>query len=445
MVNKLLEKYNVPVPRYTSYPTVPFWNMNGVNEENYKLAVKKTFDSTNDSEGISLYIHLPYCESLCTFCGCNRFIPKNHEVEKPYIETLLKEWDIYLNIFQNKPKLREIHLGGGTPTFFSPENLEYLITNILKKSDLHKDYEFSLEVHPEITNLEHLKTLYKLGFRRLSMGIQDFDPHIQKIINRKQTYEKIHELYYQAREVGFISINFDLIYGLPKQKKENILITMDKVKQFLPDRIALYSYAHVPWKSKTQRKYDESDLPNPIEKRELYETSKNILEEIGYKEIGMDHFSLESDTLYKAQKNKKLHRNFMGYTHNHTHLLVGLGASSISDTWSFFIQNNKDINEYKQAIENNQIPISVGHKLTEEDMRVRRNILNLICNFETNYDKKDVSLDSLQNYFDDGLIEFSENQIIVTDLGKKFIRNICSAFDPSFIKNSKENLFSKAI
>lgn len=449
----LLEKYNLPVPRYTSYPTVPYWENETINNDNWKLSVKESFDKTNKLNGIAVYIHLPYCESLCTFCGCNKRITKNHNVEKPYIETVLKEWKIYLDIFKDKPVIKELHLGGGTPTFFSSESLKELIDGIIKDSILSPNYEFSIEVHPNVTNKKQIETLYDLGFKRISIGVQDFDPHVQTMINRVQSFEQVKFVNDTAREAGFSSVNFDLVYGLPFQKTEGIIDTVNKVKQLMPDRIAFYSYAHVPWKSPGQRRYTEADLPDGDYKRKLYETGRSLLEESGYIEIGMDHFALKTDKLFKAMSDKTMHRNFMGYTDNYTELLIGLGVSSISDTWTAFMQNNKVIEEYMESINSGIIPITTGHILTEEDMILRRHILNLMCNFETVLSEEDLAneavnkgLGRLEELKNDGLVEVNRNKIVITNKGKTFVRNICMALDNRlWNKVPGSQLFSKAI
>ncbi len=318
MNHHLIKKYNVAGPRYTSYPTVPYWNDKPITVKEWSKSVKKTFDETNVHDGISLYIHLPFCESLCTYCGCNTRITINHAVEKKYIAAVLKEWDMYLAMFVDKPRIKEIHLGGGTPTFFSPENLKVLIDGIMDKSVACKDAEFSFEAHPNNTTEEHLKMLYSLGFRRLSLGIQDFDPKVQTIVNRIQPFEIVDKVVKQARKIGYTSINFDLVYGLPLQTRKSVIDTINKVNVLRPDRIAFYSYAHVPWVKPGQRLFTEKDLPQDDEKRALYEIGKEKFSEMGYAEIGMDHFALNSDTLYKAANEGKLHRNFMGYTHSYT-------------------------------------------------------------------------------------------------------------------------------
>jgi oxygen-independent coproporphyrinogen-3 oxidase len=445
MINSdLVEKYNVAVPRYTSYPTVPFWS-GQVTESQWKEKIKNRFELVNGE--ISLYIHLPYCESLCTFCGCNKKISISHDVEIPYIAGVLQEWEIYKETFESKPKIKEIHLGGGTPTFFSPDSLKLLLDSIIKDSELSKDYDFSCEVHPRVTTYEHLETLAKLGFKRLSIGIQDFDERIQDVINRKQTLADVERVVEDARKLGYESINFDLVYGLPYQTEESIDITMKETKRLRPDRIAMYSYAHVPWKSKGQRKFDETDLPSPSLKRFLYEKSSKELQEMGYEEIGMDHFALKTDTLYKAMENKTLHRNFMGYTHASSDLLIGLGASSISDTWDAYIQNEKDVNQYLDIIKTGKLPIITGHILSNEEMIVRRKILDLMCKFETTNESiaNKEGLDNLIEMEKDNLVDIGKEKIEVTHQGKAFIRNICASFDPVYWSKKSENMFSKSV
>lgn len=265
--NNLIQKYNIAGPRYTSYPTVPFWNEEGIAYNDWISTMKRAFDESNATEGISLYIHLPFCEKLCTFCGCHKRITKQHGVEEPYIDTVLKEWELYCDVLQEKPRIKEIHLGGGTPTFFSPENLAKLINGILERAEKCEEYEFSFEGHPNNTTYEHLETLYNLGFTRCSFGVQDYDEKVQKTINRIQPYEKVEAATLNARKIGYNSISHDLVFGLPHQTKEGIIDTINKTKILKPDRIAFYSYAHVPWiKGVGQRGYDENDLPTAEEK-----------------------------------------------------------------------------------------------------------------------------------------------------------------------------------
>ena len=442
MSNSLIQKYNIPGPRYTSYPTVPYWQEETFSKSLWIESVKKQFNLSNSSEGLSLYIHLPFCESLCTFCGCHKRITKRHEVENPYIWAILKEWHLYLDIFHKKPIIKEIHLGGGTPTFFSAENLRNLITGILDKSELAKDFEFSFEGHPNNTTKEHLQTLYDLGFRRVSFGVQDYSEKIQKAIHRIQPYQQVAKVTLWAKEIGYTSVNHDLVFGLPFQTLENVIDTIEKTNALNPDRLAFYSYAHVPWiKGNGQRGFADEDVPKDDQKRQLYEEGKKLLSLNGFEEIGMDHFAKSTDGMYQAFNAGKLNRNFMGYTTTNTRLLIGLGMSSISDSWFGFAQNEKDLESYYKAIENNELPVFKGHALNEEDLIIRQHILNIMCRFETafddanNFSELNDILDSLEEMQNDGLLIIDNNKLIVTEKGKAFVRNICMAFDLRLLRN----------
>ena len=452
-MKNLIQKYNIPGPRYTSYPTVPFWDSGGIPPADWKRTVRKAFNESNQKEGISLYIHLPFCESLCTFCACHKKITKRHEVEEPYITTVLKEWDLYCDLFDDRPKIREIHLGGGTPTYFSAENLTTLIEGIFKRADKFDQFDFSYEGHPNLTSEKQLQTLYDLGSRRNSFGIQDYDPVVQKAIHRVQSFEQVKKVHDLSRKIGYESISHDLIFGLPFQNEDSIRNTIKNTIALKPDRIAYYSYAHVPWiKGVGQRGFDENDLPKDSEKRYLYELGKELFFENGYVEIGMDHFALPTDSLHEAMINKKLHRNFMGYTAGKTALMVGLGMSSISDSWYAFAQNEKDVDDYQRRVNAGELPVFRGHLLTDKDLIIRKHILNLMCNLETEWKigldektKKEIEY-RLQEIIDDGLIEVSDSRIRIKEEGRMFVRNICMAFDLRLIKNKPETrIFSMTI
>lgn len=449
----LIRKYNQPVPRYTSYPTVPFWH-DRIAVAEWKSAFEAKFDSQNGLNGISLYIHLPFCESLCTYCGCNKKITGNHKVEEEYLAALENEWNIYRQLMKEPPVIRELHFGGGTPTFFSPSNLQRLIDVVLKESVLHPFFEFSIEGHPNNTTKEHLQLLYQSGFRRISYGIQDNDPAVQRIINRIQPLENVRRATETAREIGFNSINFDLIYGLPLQTIESIQTTIRQVIDLKPDRIAFYSYAHVPWTSKGQRLFDETHLPAAEEKLQLYLKGKELLTSHGYTDIGMDHFALAEDELNKARLNGTLHRNFMGYTCQQSGMLLGLGVSSISDLGDAFAQNAKTLHDYYEAVNNGELAIRRGYFLSEEDVAFRKYILDISCKGTTVFNPADLSLlrmhtfPQLSELKKDGLIEYDDLMLKLTDKGHFFLRNICSAFDLHLKKDkihSGQMLFSKAI
>lgn len=451
-MSSLIDKYNVPGPRYTSYPTVPFWDESTFTKDKWILKLAKNF-KLSSQDGLSIYIHLPYCESLCTFCGCHKYITKRHEVEEPYINAVIKEWKLYLEIFTEKPIIKELHLGGGTPTFFSSNELKRLIDNIFNNAIKHKNIELSFEGHPNSTTEEHLQTLYNLGFRRVSFGVQDYDERVQKAINRIQPFDKVAYVTKMARLIGYKSVSHDIIYGLPFQTTETIIDTVNKTATLMPDRISFYSYAHVPWiKGNGQRGFKDEDLPKNDQKRLLYELGKNLLQEKGYEEIGMDHFAIKTDDLYKSFKNNKLHRNFMGYTPFKTTVLIGLGASSISDCKSAFAQNEKDIKQYINLVENNTIPAIKGHILSNQDLILRNTILDIICKFEVDLAlvytiiPKDVLEKRLSEFLKDELILIKKDTLVVTDLGKAFVRNICMAFDDYLIESDpQKQLFSMTI
>lgn len=450
MKEELIRKYNVPVPRYTSYPTAPCWGDDLDKIAEVERVMQATFQANNAKNGVSIYVHLPYCENLCTFCACTRVITKNHSVEDSYIEAVLQEWQKYLALFGEKPIVRELHLGGGTPTFFSPENLHRLISGILENATVHSAHEFSFEAHPGVTTREHLETLHDLGFNRVSFGVQDFDAEVQEIINRKNDFQTVKTITEIAREIGYSSVNFDLVYGLPKQKLSSVEDTIRKVAELRPERIAFYSYAHVPWKMKMQRAFTEADLPSDAGKRALYEKGKELLMANGYFDIGLDHFSLENDDLYKAYKERRLHRNFMGYNTSHTQVLIGLGASSISDFGKMYIQNERQIRDYKESIEAKNWSFQRSYILSEEDEIVKRAILDISCKREveiTDNLSEIVGIEALEQLDEmknEKLIHFQQRKLQVTDLGMVFLRNICSVFDKNY-SGTKKTTFSKSI
>lgn len=458
-MNSLIDKYNIPGPRYTSYPTVPFWDEASFTADKWKNSVIRAFQESNDAEGISIYIHLPFCEALCTFCACHKRITKQHSVETPYLESVLKEWDLYLELFKvhgskfQTPKIKELHLGGGTPTFFSPENLKILLEGIFSKAEIAEKPEFSFEGHPNNTTKEHLQVLFDLGFTRCSFGVQDYDLQVQKAINRIQPFENVEKVTNWAREIGYKSVSHDLVFGLPHQTWEKMEHTIRKTMELKPDRLAFYSYAHVPWiKGVGQRGFDENDLPSGEEKRKLYENGKQLLEDLGYKEVGMDHFSLEHDDLYQSLINGKIHRNFMGYSSSKTQLMIGLGMSAISDSWYAFAQNEKTVEDYQKRVEEGRIPVFRGHILDDEDLIIRQHILNLMCRLETSWGLQNFvpelenSLEQLKEMEADGLVEILDNKIKITEEGRAFTRNVAMTFDLRMLRNKPETrIFSMTV
>ena len=453
-MEQFIKKYNVPGPRYTSYPTVPFWKNDQLSESEWIDSINTNYNFFQSSD-VSVYIHLPFCESLCTFCGCHKRITKNHAVETPYLEAVLKEWSLYLEKLPFQPNIKELHFGGGTPTFFSAQNLRHLVEELFQARDVDpSSIELSFEAHPNNTTNEQLTELYDFGFRRLSLGIQDYNPEVQKAIHRIQSFEQVKKVHESARAIGYSSISHDLVFGLPKQTLEAIIDTVNKTLELKPDRISLYSYAHVPWiKGNGQRGFDENDLPQSEVKRALYEKAKQLLEINGYKEIGMDHFALDHDDLAKAFQEKKLHRNFMGYTTKATSCMIGLGMSAISDSWFGFAQNDKSVEGYIALLEENKLPIFRGHLLSDLEVEIRGYILDLMCHFETEFSAsstftfihKEIK-ERLTDLINDGLVEVKDDKVIVTEKGIPFVRNCCMAFDQDLKNHSiSERLFSKTI
>lgn len=452
-LGNLIKKYNQSVARYTSYPTVPFWQ-DGIDSNQWQHVFAQRFIDYNATEGISLYVHLPFCESLCTYCGCNKKITTNHKVEEEYLFAIEKEWQLYRGMMGQTPVIREIHLGGGTPTFFSPRNLRRLITGLTEDSIIHHLHEFSIEGHPNNTSWQHLQVLSHLGFRRISFGVQDLDPKVQLAINRIQPFENLQRVTDMARASGFTSINFDLIYGLPFQTISNIGNTISQVCALEPDRIAFYSYAHVPWTSKAQRLFSEKDLPAAEEKIQLYIKGQGMLTAHGYHNIGMDHFSMAHDELYTAKKENRLHRNFMGYTTQNSHLQLGLGVSAISDAGIAFAQNHKTLKAYYDLLGKDMLPVQKGCFLTQEDISFRKYINGISCNGFTNFKLSDIALlkqyvfPELEAMAQDGLVDYDMRQLKLTETGRFFTRNVCSAFDLYLRRNNTINspqTFSKAV
>lgn len=448
MISKeLLKKYDVPAPRYTSYPTVPYWKDLPTTEE-WIASLQRSAPTAS----WSIYMHIPFCESLCTYCGCNTSITRNHEKGAPYVDHLIKELKIYRThvpeLF-SRP-LRQIHLGGGTPTFLSSSELYSLINRLkeLTSSD-PTNFEGSIEVDPRRTTNEQLQLLRECGFNRVSMGIQDFNPEVQRLVNRIQPFELTRNLLYTARSLGYKSINFDLIYGLPKQTPNLMERTITRTILLRPDRIALYSFAKVPWIKPQQRLFKEEDLPEGADKRNLYEQAYRMLIDFGYIEIGMDHFALPTDALARAQKNKTLHRNFMGYTDIKTDILLGLGVSAISETPHCFHQNEKVLPIYERKVDEKKIPSLRGHKLSMTD-RVRRNqILEFMTCGEVELEDQ-LQADDVRNFLapllDDKLISLDGLTLKIMKEGRPFLRNACMALDQRLREEQPHTrIFSQAL
>lgn len=446
---EIINKYNVSSPRYTSYPTILDWNRMEFSTDEFKpLFIKK---ERNNHHRTSVYVHLPFCESLCTFCGCHKHITKQHSVETPYIDAVIKEWKMYEKLNGENIQVDEIHLGGGTPTFFAADQLKRLIESINVKTG--PEPLFSFEGHPNHTSAEQLQTLYDLGFRRVSFGVQSYSPIVQKAINRIQPFETVESVTIASRKAGFTSISHDLVFGLPLQTMEDMMDTIAKTILLKPDAISLYSYAHVPWvKGTGQRGFSEEDLPSGDQKKALYDKSKEQLLAHGYVEIGMDHFALPTDILAKALRGGALNRTFMGYTTNTTDRMIGLGASAISEYGFGYAQNIKSTRGYHEKIAAGELPVTKGHVHSEIDANLKVHITQLMCQFKTNFDgdqwmKNHVIefKDTLDEFQRDGILEWNENEILITEDGKPFSRNVCMTLDPYSNKISAHNRFSKSV
>jgi oxygen-independent coproporphyrinogen III oxidase len=451
--SEFLKKYNVPGPRYTSYPTVPYWTTSPTESQWIDSILQALDEGASRKVGAALYIHIPFCQALCTYCGCNTRITRNHAVGKPYVQTVIDEWKLYLKRLGRTIPIEELHLGGGTPTFLAPDELLELMSGIIGAAKVVPGAEFSVEADPRVTTSEHLKALAGVGFKRLSLGIQDFDPKVQDIVHRIQSVEQVREVTESARAHGYSSVNYDLIYGLPFQTLKSIRDTIEVVCKLKPDRIAFYSYAHVPWIKPGQRRFTEADLPSGDEKRALYELGRSLLEAQGYREIGMDHFALESDSLWKSTLDGSLHRNFMGYTSRQVTPLIGLGVSAIGDSWGAFAQNEKVLETYQSRVAKGELPLLRGHVLDDEDRVIRRHVLNLMTRFKTQWGSADLWTEALsgvpvrlEEFVKDGLITLSPKGCEVNEKGRPFLRNICMAFDARLTRQAPQTqLFSQTI
>ena len=452
LTDSLLAKYDVAAPRYTSYPTVPYWQSTPTEAqwlEHIDAAL-----GAGAQHGAAMYLHVPFCRALCTFCGCNTRITRSHSFVPPYSQALLGELDLYLSRLGIAAlELGELHLGGGTPTFLSADELEALLAALLRRVHARPGASASIEVDPRVTNRAQLQVLARHGFRRISLGVQDFDPRVQDIVNRVQSEQQVREISDSARELGFDSVNFDLIYGLPLQTRSSIEATMDAVCRLRPDRIALYGYAHVPWIKPGQRRFTEADLAQGADKRALYELGRERLEREGYREIGLDHFALQSDALWQALRSGSLHRNFMGYTTAFTRPLIGLGVSAIGDAGDAFAQNEKDLQRYQERVARGELPIQRGHRLDAEDQVLRTHILRLMTRLATRWDSPAERTPWLQSAIErlaepaaDGLVELDAGGCRVTERGRAFLRNICLAFDARLARRMPDKaLFSQAV
>ncbi len=448
----LICRYNTAGPRYTSYPTAVQFHEN-FGEIDYHQEAKKT---NTFASPLSLYLHIPFCDTVCFYCACNKIATKDRDLSSPYLAHVQKEIALQAELFDAGRPVEQLHWGGGTPTFLSHQQMQTLMQTIGEHFQLVKEGEYSIEIDPREASIETIELLHELNFNRMSLGVQDFDPKVQKAVNRIQTEEQTFKILDAARKVGFKSVSIDLIYGLPFQSVESFSSTLEKIVQVMPDRISVFNYAHLPKIFKPQRRINEVDLPSPTAKLEILQYVINYLTEAGYVYIGMDHFALPEDELAVAQRYGTLYRNFQGYSTHAGCDLIGLGTTSIGKVGDTYSQNVKTLGDYYPSIDAGKIPVFRGIILNQDDKLRREVITQLICNFQldipaiekeyqiefTHYFSEEcIELEALQQ---DGLLTYNDNNITVLPAGRLLIRNICMIFDAYFRQSQNQN-FSKVI
>jgi oxygen-independent coproporphyrinogen-3 oxidase len=451
---KKFEKYSRPGPRYTSYPTAPEFSETFTQED-----LKEYYKSQSDDRTLSLYIHMPFCRSACYFCGCNTIFTSKDDKKTRYIEYLKKELNILKNHLNTSRIVTQMHFGGGTPTYFSPSQLEEVIKTVKEIfPNFAPDAEVSCEVDPRFFTVEHMNVLKAGGCNRLSFGVQDLEEEVQKTIHRIQPFELTQNVINIAREAGIHSVNTDLIYGLPHQTRESFKKTLEKMLTLNTDRFAVFNYAHVPWLMKTMRKFDETTFPKPQEKLEMLKDTIDFFTANGYKMVGMDHFAKPQDELFKAIEKGELHRNFQGYTTKGGADLIGIGLTSIGNGVDYYAQNFKDLEPWENALNNGDLPVFKGYKLSLDDQLRQFVIMELMSNFSLNITRVekefginfkeyfDDALKALQEFIEADLIEIKDDKIEVSQTGTMLIRNICMPFDAYLNKIPEDKRrFSKTI
>ncbi|MEQ8766737.1 MAG: oxygen-independent coproporphyrinogen III oxidase [Planctomycetota bacterium] len=444
-LSALIEKYGRQGPRYTSYPASPYFR-DELGESHYR---DRLAEAAASREPLALYVHVPFCEERCHFCGCSVVIDKHKSLASAYLDWLGLEMAMVREALGSRSSLIQLHWGGGTPTHLSDQETDRLFALVTRHFSLESEAEVAIEVDPRVTSVDRLRQLRALGFNRISLGVQDLDPSVQEAIGRNQTEEQTTTLLEASRDLGFSSINVDLIYGLPHQTPELFERTARRVAELRPDRLAVYQYAHVPWIRPQQKAIDEGDLPKPEDKLEIFRRAEDVFGEAGYRAIGMDHFALAGDELCRAQDQGRLHRNFMGYTVRPATDQIGLGLTAIGDVADAYIQNEKKLSRYRDALVGGHLPVERGLHLSEDDRRRRYVIQQLLCNFrlsdaalkerfgvdlENGFGEE---LEALRPLMDDGLVERVDDGLKVTDVGRHFVRNIAMVFD-RYLRESRE-------
>lgn len=454
----LLRKYDKPGPRYTSYPTVPSWSSD-YGEVEYRRALNELADRPGVE--LCLYLHVPFCAKRCHYCGCNAVTGRSRDAADQYLDAVALEVAIVTDILGSARRVRQVHWGGGTPNFLRDNQLERAVDLLQRSFDLDATVEISLEADPRVGTPEQARRLRELGFNRISLGVQDFDPYVQKAIGRNQSAERTRRFYADCRAAGFNSVNLDLVYGLPGQTRESFARTLEVLLELDPDRVACFSYAHVPWVRKNQEQVDTSRLPSPAEKFALFLQAIDTLTAAGYTWIGMDHFARQDDELAVAHRERRLHRNFMGYTTRPADDQLALGMSGISELAGNFAQNDADLMAYQNALRDGRLATVRGHRLNPDDRLRQRAIAHLMCNLELPFALTSElagspgaagldalfadELERLEPLARDGLLVFEPDRLRVTELGRFFIRNICMELDAYLDPQAGKPIFSRTV
>jgi oxygen-independent coproporphyrinogen-3 oxidase len=461
-IEEILPRYAIEGPRYTSYPTAPVWKESfGVDQFKAELssAAEAEGAESSGSEGLSLYVHVPFCRSLCHFCACNKVITQQAELPVRFLDTVSREVEAVREAAGPRSASQQ-HWGGGTPTYLTPDQIRRLFHTVTDAFPMRPDAEISIEVDPRVTTDEHIAALRECGFNRISMGVQDFEPRVQEAIHRIQPADQTQRLVEQSRSRGFSGVNLDLIYGLPYQTEETFARTLDRVFEIAPDRIALYAYAHVTWVAKQQRGFERHDLPEPTTRlRILLGAIERFLDE-GYQFIGMDHFALPEDELSQTLADRTLRRNFMGYTTQAGVDLIGFGPSAISELRASYAQSHRDLADWEQAVEQRGFATMRGHQLSQDDLERRWVIGRIMCHAELRADEFEArfgvsfanrfarEIQQLEPAVEDGLVERgSDGSLLVTPVGRLLVRNIAMVFDAYLADQIKasEPMFSKTV
>jgi oxygen-independent coproporphyrinogen-3 oxidase len=442
----LIKKYDKSGPRYTSYPTAPQFTAD-YNADTLSRCIRRS-NMEVIPRPLSLYVHIPFCNTICYYCACNKIITKSKEQTEEYLELLDKELALLAPMFDRDRELEQLHLGGGTPTFLNDDQLIRLMKIIEDHFHIADDCEMSIEIDPRKASDDTIRLLTNIGFNRISLGVQDFDEKVQEAVNRVQSHELVRDRLQAARDAGVLSVNMDLIYGLPFQSPETFSVTLDQIIELRPDRLSVFNYAHLPERFKPQRRINEQDLPSPAQKLEIFKITMEKLQRAGYVYIGMDHFALESDSMVKAQREGTLQRNFQGYSTHADTDLIGIGVSSISSICDSYSQNSGDYDSYRQSILDGKLPVVRGLVMNDEDKLRKQVITQLICHFCLDIESVEKYWDiNFWSYFaeqrhllramaEDGLLTVDEKSIQVQPKGRLLIRNICMVFDQYLQQNT---------